>query len=106
VLALPESAPIAAPGRAFVVAIGEDGRAAAWQLIRELRQAGLPAQMELEARGVRAQMKRADRLATRVTLIVGGDELARGEVTLRDMATGEQRAVARDAVVTAVRELL
>jgi histidyl-tRNA synthetase len=106
VLALPESAPIAAPGRAFVVAIGEDGRAAAWRLIRELRQAGLPAQMELEARGVRAQMKRADRLATRVTLIVGGDELARGEVTLRDMATGEQRAVARDAVVTAVRDLL
>ncbi len=106
VLALPESAPIAPAGRAFVVAIGEDGRAAAWQLIRELRQAGLPAQMELEARGVRAQMKRADRLATRVTLIVGGDELARGEVTLRDMATGEQRAVARDAVVAAVRDLL
>ena len=106
VLALPESAPIAPARRAFVVAIGEDGRAAAWQLIRELRQAGLPAQMELEARGVRAQMKRADRLATRVTLIVGGDELARGEVTLRDMATGEQRAVARDAVVAAVRDLL
>ena len=106
VLALPDSAPIAAPARAFVVAIGDDGRAAAWRLLRELRMAGLPAQMELEARGVRAQMKRADRLAARVTLIVGGDELARGEVTLRDMATGEQRAIARDSVVAAVRELL
>ena len=51
--------------------------------------------MEFEARGVNAQMKRADRLQARVTLIVGGDELARGEVTLRDMATGEQRAVPR-----------
>ena len=40
-------------------------------------------------------MKRADRAAARVTLIVGGDELARGEVTLRDMTTGEQRAVPR-----------
>ena len=104
VLALPESAPIGTPARAFIVAIGEDGRAAAWTLLRALRQAGVPAQMELEARGVRSQFKRADRLAARVTLIVGGDELARGEVTLRDMATGEQRAVARDAVVTTVRD--
>lgn len=104
VLALPESAPIGTPARAFIVAIGDDGRAAAWTLLRALREAGVPAQMELEARGVRSQFKRADRLAARVTLIVGGDELARGEVTLRDMATGEQRAIARDAVVTTVRD--
>lgn len=106
VLALPESASVSATPTAFVVAIGDDGRAAAWTLLRELRQAGLAAQMEFEARSVRAQMKRADRLAARVTLIVGGDELARGEVTLRDMTTGEQRAVARDAVIAAARELL
>ena len=40
-------------------------------------------------------MKRADRLAARVTLIVGGDELARGEVTLRDMR--DRRAARRAA---------
>lgn len=106
VLALPDTAPIAAPPRAFIVAIGDDGRAAAWTLLRALRQAGLPAQMEFDARSVRAQMKRADRLAARVTLIVGGDELARGEVTLRDMATGEQRAIARDAILETVRTYL
>jgi histidyl-tRNA synthetase len=106
VLALPESAPIAPPSQVFIVAIGDEGRAAAWPLLRALRQAGVPAQMELEARGVRAQFKRADKLAARVTLIVGGDELARGEVTLRDMATGEQRAVARDAVVETVKDAM
>ncbi len=106
VLALPESAPVAASAKAFIVAIGDDGRAAAWILLRELRQAGLPAQMEFDARGVRAQMKRADRVAARVTLIVGGDELARGDVTLRDMVTGDQRAVARDAIVDTVRTFL
>jgi histidyl-tRNA synthetase len=106
VLALPSTAPIAVPARVSVVAIGEDGRTAAWRLLRDLRDAGVPAQMELEARGLRAQMKRADRMAARVTLIVGGDELARGEVTLRVMATGDQRSVAREAVIAAVRELL
>ncbi len=106
VLALPATAPIAVPSRVCVVAIGDDGRGAAWKLLRDLREAGVPAQMELEARGVRAQMKRADRMAARVTLIVGGDELARGEITLRVMATGDQRSVAREAVIAAVRELL
>jgi histidyl-tRNA synthetase len=51
-------------------------------------------------------MKRADRVLARVTLIVGGDELARGEVTLRNMENGEQTAVARTGVVEAVRALL
>jgi histidyl-tRNA synthetase len=106
VLALPESAIPPGPRRAFIVAIGEDGRPDALKLLRELRRAGLAAQMEFDARSVRAQMKRADRLQARVTLIVGGDELARGEVTLREMATGEQRAVARTAIVETVRELL
>ncbi len=106
VLALPADAPIEVTPRAFVAAIGEDGRAEALRLLRELRQAGLPAQMEFEARGVRAQMKRADRLAARVTLIVGGDELARGEVTVRDMKTGDQHAVPRAGAVEAARQFL
>ena len=106
VLALPEGAADAVPGRAFVVAIGDDGRAEALRLLRELRQAGLPAQMELEARGMKSQMKRADRLQARIVLIVGGDELARGEVTVRDMRTGDQRAVPRNGVIEAAMELL
>jgi histidyl-tRNA synthetase len=51
-------------------------------------------------------MKRADRLDARVTLIVGGDELARGEVTLRDMRGSEQRAIPRADAVRAVRAIL
>ena len=55
---------------------------------------------------MKSQMKRADRLAARVTLIVGGDELARGEITLRDMRTSEQRAVPRARVVAETQKLL
>jgi histidyl-tRNA synthetase len=88
------------------VAIGDDGRAEALTLLRELRRAGLAADMAFETRGVRAQMKRADRLAARVTMIVGGDELARGEVTLRDMRAGEQSAVPRAEAIAAARAIL
>ncbi len=101
-LALPDDVLGEPAGRAFVVAIGEEGREEALEVLSELRRAGLPAQMEFDARGVRGQMKRADRLRARVALIVGGDELARGEVTLRDMRSGEQRPVARAGIVEAV----
>jgi histidyl-tRNA synthetase len=104
VLALPETQAVVRSARVFVVGIGDDGRAEALTLLRELRHAGIAAQMELEARGVRAQMKRADRVDAAVTLIVGGDELARGEVTLREMKTGEQRAIARASAIDAVRK--
>ena len=106
VLALPDEAAGTPAPRAFVVAIGDDGRAEALTLLRELRRAGLAAEMAFETRGVRAQMKRADRLAARVTMIVGGDELARGEVTLRDMRAGEQRAVPRAEAIAAARAIL
>ena len=105
VLALPEGRTEPVPSRAFVVAIGDDGRADALKLLRELRRAGVAAMMEYDARSVKAQMKRADRLQARVTLIVGGDELARGEVTLRDMRDSAQRAVPRAEAVQAARDL-
>lgn len=106
VLALPHEAIAAAKSSAFVVAIGEGARADGLALLRELRRAGCVAHMDVEARSLRAQMKRADRVQARLTLIIGGDELARGEVTLRDMTSGGQTAVARGAIVEAVRKQL
>jgi histidyl-tRNA synthetase len=106
VLTLPAAAVEEAPARAFVVAIGDDGREEALRVLRDLRRAGLAAQMEFDARGIRAQMKRADRLQARVTLIVGGDELARGEVTVKHMKTGAQQAVPRASIADAVRAAL
>jgi histidyl-tRNA synthetase len=106
VLALPEGATRAVMPRAFVAAVGDEARTEALRLLRELRHAGLAAHMELEARSIKAQMKRADRLGARVTLIVGADELARGEVTLRDMRGSAQRAVPRADAVPEARAIL
>jgi len=106
VLALPQELTIDPPAMACVAAIGDDGRPEALKLLRELRRGGIAAVMEFEARSLRAQMKRADRVKARVTVIVGGDELARGEVTLRNMSTGDQHAVPRASAVEAIRKAL
>ncbi|MGE5361123.1 MAG: histidine--tRNA ligase [Bacteroidales bacterium] len=104
VLALPEGAGgTAGPPAAFVVSIGDAPRESAFALVRELRLAGVRAASDYEGRSLRAQMKRADRLAAPLVLIIGEDELAQGQVTVKDMRTGEQHNVGRAAIIEFVR---
>ena len=98
VLAMPEVAATTAALDAFIVAIGDDARSPAQVLARDLRHAGLSVLIDHGARSAKAQMKKADRAAASYVLLLGEDEIARDEVTVKDMATGEQRAVARAAV--------
>ena len=98
VLAMPEGAAAGSPD-AFVVALGDAARQPAHVLARDLRHAGLVALVDYDARSLRAQMKRADRSGARRVLILGDDELACGEVTVKDMGSGEQATVARSEVV-------
>ncbi len=85
--------------RVFVLPVGEVGSDEALALAEELRGAGYPAAAELTARSLRAGMKRADRLGARWVAILGDEELAAGEVTVRDLASGEQERVPRSEVV-------
>ena len=104
VLALPDSAGrVAGPPAAFVAAIGDAPRDAAFQLVRELRLTGIRADIDYDGRSLKGQMKRADRLAAPLVLILGDDELARGQVTVKDMRTHEQADVTRSRIVEFVR---
>jgi histidyl-tRNA synthetase len=49
------------------------------------------------------RMKRADRVGARVAVSLGEAELASGVVTLRDLDTGSEETVARDALVARLR---
>ena len=102
VLALPDGAAVATPPDAFVASIGEEAREPALLVARDLRHAGFRTLIDYDARSAKSQMKRADRTGARYVIIVGGDELARGEVTVKQMASGEQRSVGRDALVDAL----
>ena len=59
---------------------------------------------ELSGRSVKAALKRADKSAARWVLLVGDEELAAGEVTLRDLAAGAQERLSRDAAIEAIKE--
>jgi histidyl-tRNA synthetase len=62
--------------------------------------------LDLEERGLGAQLKQADRLGARVAVILGEDEMQAGELTLKDLATGEQRRVPRAGIEEALAAAL
>jgi histidyl-tRNA synthetase len=88
------SLPLVAGG-VFVVAIGDEARRQGRALVRELRGAGLRAEISLEERPLKAQLKMADRAGAFYAAILGDRELEDGVVTLRTMSDGKQERIAR-----------
>jgi len=68
-------------------------------LAGELRRVGVSVEVGLEAKLKRA-LELANKLAARYALIVGDDEMAAGEYTLKDMGTGEQSKLSRDGLLS------
>ena len=83
----------------FVVALGEAAQTAAFQLLMELRAAGLSAAMDFAGRSMKAQMKQANKANARFVAILGEDEVREGAVTLRDMQASEQEKVTREEII-------
>lgn len=77
----------------FIVTMGAAADRKAVPLLQEMRVAGLTADKDYLARGMKAQLKAADRLGAKQVVILGDDELAQGVANVKDMATGEQVAV-------------
>jgi histidyl-tRNA synthetase len=90
----------------FVAALGEKAEKKAFSWVNDLRRLGVWAEMEYAPKGLKAQMKRADRLGAKKVFIVGEDELASGSGILRDMETkGQQEIRLEDVVKKLVKAL-
>ena len=84
----------AGPARGPVVVIAFDAQAMPdyFAAAGELRAAGIAAEVYLGASGMRAQMKYADRRLSPAAVILGGDELAAGQATIKDLDLGRALA--------------
>jgi histidyl-tRNA synthetase len=80
-----------------VLVLDKKEAAASFALARDLRAAGLRAEAYAGDSGMKAQLKYADRRGCAVAVIEGGDERARGEVTLKDLALGAELAKATES---------
>lgn len=82
--------PAALPVHVFLVSLGDQALRRNLRLADALREAGLTALMDLEGRGMRSQMRNANKVDARYTLILGEDELKREVVVCKNMESSEQ----------------
>ena len=79
-------------GPVVVIAFEQAGMPAYFAAAGELRAAGVPAEVYLGSSGMKAQMKYADRRLSPAAVILGGDEIAAGTVTIKDLDLGRELA--------------
>ena len=88
----------------FVAALGEEGYREAYKLINQLHLQGIRAVLDYEGKSLKSQMRRADKLKARYTLILGEEEIKRGRAVLRNMADKSQEEISMDGIVKLLEE--
>ncbi len=77
----------------YIASIGENASAQAAKLAKELRASGISVQFDVVGRSVKAQMKYADKTGAVFTIVLGDDDLNKGEVILKNMDSGETQLI-------------
>ena len=90
----------------FLAGLGSEAEKRVFKWVTDLRQAGVWAEMEYASRGLKAQLKSADRLGAKRVLIIGDNELASGKAILRDMTTKVQKEVGLDNLIDNIKKEL
>lgn len=78
----------------YVGILGKEAKAKAYKLVNEIRSHGIIVETDYMDRSVKAQMKYANKLGAKKTVVIGSDELEKGVARVKDMETGEQTEVA------------
>jgi len=85
-----------------IIAMGDRATISAMDLAKALRATNLRVEMLSPERGLKALLRRADKLGARYALIMGENELARGVVQIRDLKASTQREIASDAIAAEI----
>ena len=91
---LPPQEPVAL----YVGILGKEAKAKAYKLVNEIRSHGIIVETDYMDRSVKAQMKYANKIGAKKTVIIGSEELADNRAKVKDMETGEQTEVALDKI--------
>jgi histidyl-tRNA synthetase len=91
------------PSQVLVTLFDDDLYPQTLALSARLRQAGINAEQVLEADRLGKQLRYADRKGIPYALILGPDELAAGQVVLKELATGEQASYSEEEVMARLK---
>ncbi|MEJ2546285.1 MAG: histidine--tRNA ligase [Gemmatimonadota bacterium] len=92
---LPESA---AAIQDYVICVTDEQRPTALGIIHALRDRGRRVAYDFAGRSVGRQFKAANQAGAERTIVLGPDELSRGEAVVREMRTGEEKRLPLDSI--------
>jgi len=84
----------------FVAYLGDKAKDEAVMLAQRLRANHIPTVLSFGKRGLKGQLRNANRWGVKYTLILGEEEIERGQVTVRDMSSGEQVQVGQEELLS------
>lgn len=85
--------PVPSPCELYIAPMDREAAKKAFSLVSTLREEGFEVETDLMGRSLKAQMKYADKLGARFTMVLGEEELKTGRARLKDMSGGESREV-------------
>jgi histidyl-tRNA synthetase len=94
------------PAPVLVTVFNEECLLESFKLASELRRAGLNVVCYPEAVKLPKQFKYADRIGAKVTLVLGPDEVEKGQVAVKNLVNGEQVSVSRETLVDTVKSIV
>ena len=77
----------------YVAPMGENASYEAAAIVADLRAGGISAQTDVVGRSLKAQMKFADKIGAKYTMVLGDDEIASGKAKIKNMDSGEATEV-------------
>ena len=87
----------------FVAKVDEKNKDTVFRLLQKIRNAGLSADMDYSGGSLKSQMRIANKIGARYTVIVGEEELSKNMVIIRNMQTKEQKEVKIDSIINELR---
>ncbi len=90
----------------LITVFDDSTRPASLALAAELRQAGLNVACSPEAGKLPKQFKYADRTGIQIAIVIGPDELASGQVTVKNLGSGDQKTVLRSQAAAAIKNFM
>ncbi len=88
-----------------VIYADDEGFMRAQLLCHELRLQGIHVDMDLQGKNIKNQFKRADKVGSKVSLVLGSQEISQKQVVLKDMKTQQQKNIPLDQIVNEINKL-
>lgn len=90
----------------YIATIGEEAKIKSFKILKDLRYNHISSENDHLDRSIKAQFKYSDKINSKFTIVIGDDELANDNATLKNMATSEQITIKLSEIVKELQDRL